>query len=60
MTTIVKKVIRKGSHRDKYKEKYGIPKNRTFFLVKNNAGETIESFTTKSKALAFSKKKRGV
>ena len=60
MARIVKKTVRKGSHRDKYKAKYSIPKNRTFYLIKNSAGETIKSFTNKRDALAYSKKRRGV
>lgn len=57
MAHIIKKSYTK--HQLKYPKKYGV-KGKHFYLVKNRANETIKGFTSKSKAKAYSKKRRGI
>ena len=58
MTRIIKKAY--NSHQKKMMKLKNLPIKRYFYLVKNRAGETINSFDNKKDALNYSLKKRGV
>jgi|TARA_Y100000310_G_scaffold142453_1_gene142009 hypothetical protein len=53
MVSITKKTIPK--HQWKFRKKYGI-KRKVFYRVKNVAGETLNDFPTKLKALKYKRK----
>ncbi len=58
MAQIIKKAY--NLHQKKMMKLKGKRIKSYFYLVKNRAGETINSFDTKQEALRYSAKKRGV
>ena len=58
MAQIIKKAY--NLHQKKMMKLKGKRIKSYFYLVKNRAGETMNSFDTKQEALRYSAKKRGV